>query len=491
MTSRRTWAAVAVALAGCGSVPLAAGAGASLSPVRYELAVDPGLGRLTETVCSEGPWTDRVVSVHPEARVRLLSARRVRADGAEEPIDVGARGALAIPTRALSPSDCLRLVLDVASPGGGMNGCLHSRGLVACATSAFLVAAEPWQPTARHRVTVSLPRGMAVSPIFGEDERGLYLDERSFRYVGYAAFGELEVRALEVPGGCARVVVPRGTSLAESSHLGPWVARASLASAMITGSAMAHDVAITAVPAPGSDAMPVLFGMAGRGTRPSVLAFVEATPTRGLETDWTLVHELAHLAVPYVPSEDAWLSEGLATYQQEVLRARAGMQSPEDAWRAIDAGLARGARDGTGATLREESRNMHASRAYARVYWGGAAIALLVDVALRTEAESTLDARLARLRGRRDTRMDAAALLEAIDDERALVRAIAARWLEDPAFPDTAAAYALLGLSHDRGGHLVFAESALREEIMNPVGPLSSNGPCRQAIGAPDTRGFE
>jgi hypothetical protein len=486
---------VAVALlAGCGASRVSdrgATSGASLSPVRYELALDATLERLTETLCSEGPWTDRIVSIHAEARSRLVGARVVRSDGTEVPLDVGVSGPLEIEARTLSARDCVRLVFDVASSGGGMNGCFHTNALTACATSAFLVAAEPWRNGARHRVELSLPDGIDASPVFGEDEAGLYLDERSYRYVGYAAFGALARRELEVPGGCARVVVPRNADLSSSPHLEPWVRRAGLASAMITGRATARDVAILAIPTPGSDAMPVRFGIAGRGTRPSVIALIADTPGPSLETDWTLVHELAHLAVPYVPSEDAWLSEGLATYHQEVLRARAGLQSAEDAWRALDDGFARGARDHSGLSLRDEARQMHASHAYTRVYWGGAAIAFLVDVALRTSAGTTLDERLARLGDRRDTTMDADALIEAIDDERGLVRAVVSRWLDAAAFPDTREAYAALGLSRDAAGRLLSSPSPLRDAIMNPVAPLASNGPCPAAIDAQDARDIE
>lgn len=486
--------AAVVLLAGCGASAASdrgATSGASLSPVRYELSIDATLERLTETVCSEGPWTDRIVSIHVEARSRLVSAVRVREDGSELLLETGASGPLTISTVSFAPNDCVRLVFDVASSGGGMNGCFRTNELAACATSAFLVAAEPWRTGARHRVRLVLPPGIAASPVFGEDAEGSYVDERAYRYVGYAAFGALETRAIEVPGGCARVVVPQRSGLASSPHLEPWARRAALASAMITGVATARDVAITAIPTPGGDAMPVRFGMAGRGTRPSVIALLDDAPGPSLETDWTLVHELAHLAVPYVPSEDAWLSEGLATYHQEVLRARAGMQSAEDAWRAIDDGLARGARDGTGRSLRDEARDMRTTHAYTRVYWGGAALALLVDVALRTSAGTSLDERLARLGDRRDTTMDADALLAAIDDERGIVRDVVARWLDAPEFPDTREAYAALGLSRDAAGRLLFAASPLRDAVMNPSAVLASNGPCPAAIEAQDARDIE
>lgn len=472
-------------LAGCGAsstqrdrAPGARAPAASLSPVRYDLVVDEDLARMRQTVCSEGPWTRQLVPIHAEGRARLVRAERVARDGTTSrivPIE-GGDPPFALPTARLAPDDCVRLELELAASGGGMNGCMAGDGFIVCATSAFVFAAEPWRPTARHRVTVSLAEGHTMSPVFAHDEVGLYLDERSFRYVGYAAFGDLETLAVPVPGGCARLTVPSRSPLRESPHLVPWIARAGLASAQITGLATARDASITAVALAARG--PVLFGMAGRGVVPSVLLFATESPGPEIVDDWTLVHELSHLAVPYVPAADAWLSEGLATYYQEVLRARAGMQSAEAAWRAIDDGLRRGAADGTGRSLREESRRMHASRSYTRVYWAGAAIALLIDVALRTRGLGSLDDRIARVSALRDRTLAADALVEALDGGDGVVREVVGRWLDDERFPDVTPAYAALGLVRGPAGLALGGDGALRAAVMNPRGDVASNGTC-------------
>lgn len=481
----------AVLAASCGAAPAAreGARGPSLSPVRYELAVDEGLERLTQTICSEGPWTTRLVPIHEEGRARLVRADRVAGDGTLTPLpSTEVEGALALPTAALAPDDCVRLVLDLGTAGGGLNGCLRGDGYVSCATSAWVFAAEPWRPASRHRVTLRFPEGLSMSPVLARDADGLYLDERSYRYVGYAAFGRLETRRVPVPGGCASLTAPARSPLGRSPHLEPWIARAGLASAQLTGRATARDAAITALSMPGSarpGSVPVLFGMAGRGVVPSVLLFAAEAPGPEIVDDWTLVHELSHLAVPYVPAEDAWLSEGLATYYQEVLRARAGSQSAEAAWRALDDGLRRGAREGTGRTLREESRAMHASRAYTRVYWAGAALALLLDVELRARGLGSLDARIARVADRRDRTLRADELLRALDDADGSVRALVARWLDDDAFPDVSEAYARLGLARDGASLVLGPERALRDAIMNGRSDLASNGPCPTDLDGP------
>jgi predicted metalloprotease with PDZ domain len=99
--------------------------------------------------------------------------------------------------------------------------------------------------------------------------------------------------------------------------------------------------------------------------------------------DWKAVHEFVHLALPRVRRQGAWLSEGLATYYQEVLRARHGLLPPMQAWRNLADGFRRGRASGTGRTLQRESASMHDTHAYKRVYWSGAAFALELDVRLR------------------------------------------------------------------------------------------------------------
>src|SRR5437763_13361104 len=51
-----------------------------------------------------------------------------------------------------------------------------------------------------------------------------------------------------------------------------------------------------------------------------------------LLSDWVLVHEMAHLALPDTGEAHAWLSEGLATYVEGVARVQAGNRSEADVW---------------------------------------------------------------------------------------------------------------------------------------------------------------
>jgi hypothetical protein len=118
-----------------------------------------------------------------------------------------------------------------------------------------------------------------------------------------------------------------------------------------------------------------------------------------LRQDWTAYHEFAHLFIPFPGNRDIWFTEGLASYYQNVIQARAGVLTAEQAWSKLLAGFRRGAADDRMAhlTLAELSPRMWSTRSYMRVYWSGAYYWLHVDLALRRRGYS-LDQALAGLR---------------------------------------------------------------------------------------------
>jgi predicted metalloprotease with PDZ domain len=134
-----------------------------------------------------------------------------------------------------------------------------------------------------------------------------------------------------------------------------------------------------------------VFGMVRRGGGSSILLIPSPDASAAeLETNWVAVHELSHLWLPPLHSKDRWISEGIATYLQEVLRARCGLQSSERAWMRLQEGFERGRKSGTGRQLASESRNMNRTGAYHRVYWAGTAFALEVDVRLREDSNGEM-----------------------------------------------------------------------------------------------------
>ena len=125
-------------------------------------------------------------------------------------------------------------------------------------------------------------------------------------------------------------------------------------------------------------------------------------PARSLPeyiADWTAYHELSHLFIPYPGQADAWFSEGLASYYQNVLQYRAGLLTEPQAWQKLYDGFERGRNDdGNGRlTLGELTPRMREKRAFMRVYWTGALYFLEADLELRarTGGHKSLDSILA------------------------------------------------------------------------------------------------
>ncbi|HTV95358.1 MAG TPA: hypothetical protein VME42_05130 [Steroidobacteraceae bacterium] len=100
-----------------------------------------------------------------------------------------------------------------------------------------------------------------------------------------------------------------------------------------------------------------------------------ATPER-LKSDWVLVHEMVHLALPEIGRRHDWLAEGLAVYVEGVARAQAGNRRIADVWaedrRSMPLGLPRSGEGG-----------MDQTPTWGRTYWGGALYCLQADVQIR------------------------------------------------------------------------------------------------------------
>ena len=218
------------------------------------------------------------------------------------------------------------------------------------------------------------------------------------------------------------------------------------------------------------DPSPVPWGQTLRRDGVSVLLYVRRDATaEQLRDDWTAVHEFSHLMHPYLGREGRWMAEGLASYYQNVLRARTGLMSPEQAWRRLDAGFARGRRAAAGTAL-SSARGRGATM---RIYWAGAAYWLQADLALR-ERGASLDAVLAAyarccLSDRSEsTPLAFAQALDRIDGHGVFVR-LYRQYAAATAFPELATAYRTLGLSGS-GSTLRFSQgdapARLRAAVM-------------------------
>ncbi|WP_289106268.1 hypothetical protein [uncultured Pseudoalteromonas sp.] len=106
--------------------------------------------------------------------------------------------------------------------------------------------------------------------------------------------------------------------------------------------------------------------------------------------DWTLYHELSHLYLPLLPYSGFWLSEGFASYMQNVIMRNSGVISQAQFVQRLNAGFER-ARLQTKTKqqpLNKLSSDMWKQRAQQRVYWTGAAFFVEADLALQKQGKS-------------------------------------------------------------------------------------------------------
>ena len=99
-----------------------------------------------------------------------------------------------------------------------------------------------------------------------------------------------------------------------------------------------------------------------------------------LEEDWTMTHELVHMALSSLPDESHWPEEGIATYVEPIARTQAGQLPVEQEW----AGMVRGMPQGEPLP---GDKGLDQTHTWGRTYWGGAMFCLVADVQIRKATE--------------------------------------------------------------------------------------------------------
>jgi hypothetical protein len=104
--------------------------------------------------------------------------------------------------------------------------------------------------------------------------------------------------------------------------------------------------------------------------------------TEAFQHDWTLSHEMVHLAFPATKGDNhEWLGEGMATYVEPIARAQAGFIPETEVWRQFVDYMPRGLpKPGDG--------GIDAAHGIGRVYWGGALFCLVADVEIRKQTRN-------------------------------------------------------------------------------------------------------
>ncbi len=204
-----------------------------------------------------------------------------------------------------------------------------------------------------------------------------------------ACLAATDTRVLQAGGTELRVEIVDVEDPARVAMLHRWIRETASQATTVSGRFPLRTAYVRVQQIDSRNASPVPWGQTRREGQAGVLLYVRRDADyEALRSDWTAVHEFSHLFHPYLGERGRWLAEGLASYFQNRLRARAGILTQHQAWQRLDAGFRRGAAATAGTPLDTMGR---ARGGTMRVYWAGAAYWLQADLALHHQG-TTLDA---------------------------------------------------------------------------------------------------
>lgn len=216
-----------------------------------------------------------------------------------------------------------------------------------------------------------------------------------------AAQAEPRTASISAPGATLKLQFSSAVDDATSRKIVDWIDHVADQVSMPYGRFPIAAPRILIIPTqtnPWGDRSPVPFGRVTRRNGETIELYVDTgRPIEDLYADWTATHEFSHLLLPRISWRQKWISEGFASYYQNVLMARAGRYGQEQAIEKLNAGFGRG-RGSRPALSPNQAADEGVRHARYKIYWSGAAIALLADIELRerSRGEESLDTVLGR-----------------------------------------------------------------------------------------------
>jgi hypothetical protein len=340
-----------------------------------------------------------------------------------------------------------------------------------------------WRDNERRaiRIEVELPPGVSISAPWKEQhESGRLIfrpDRTPASWSSRVAVGRFPVQRVAVTGTDIRLSAIGKLAPGQRQAIAEWVRESAEGVASVFGRFPQSQPQVLVV-AIGKQGEAVPWAHVIRGGGVAAEFFIDETrPLSEFRSDWTATHELSHMLLPHVSSRDRWLSEGLASYYQNVLRARDGRLTEEQAWNKLHGGFERGKRATNGGSLAKATRSGRG--ATMRVYWSGAAIMLKADARLRelTGGRQSVDTALSSLQEccLEETRnWRAQELFGELDRLTGLTvfMDLFNEHVMDDEFPDLDQTYTQLGVVPRSGSILLLPDAPLgqiRYQIMNDV----------------------
>ncbi len=423
----------------------------------YRAVFSEDLGQVTVTACFDGPAPSHIY--HDDVAPSFTES--IQANGRD--IQLTPRyGKARLPD--LPPNSCLRWRISLAQAAATAGDRVAMR-----LDSGYLTNGSLWfwRDNERRsiRMEVIVPAGVSLSTPWRlrktTPELTYSPTPTPAGWTSRIAVGRFSIERVSVPGTDLLLAVSGNFSSHQRSKFTDWIKESADSVAGVLGEFPQQDVQVLVVPiGPRNEAVPWAHVIRGGGS--AVEFFVDETrPLEEFREGWVATHELSHLLLPLITRKDRWLSEGLASYYQNVLRARDGRLTEQQAWQRLNSGFERGRR-GTHGVMRE--------------YWSGAAILLKADSRLRalTDGQQSLDTALADLHeccfeGTRSwkaremfTELDRLTGLDVFSE-------LLQEQLNDKNFPDVSTTYSMLGVVPESGDIFLDAKapwSRIRQDIM-------------------------
>ncbi len=433
----------------------------------YNISVDYALSRLF----IEARFAHPVTSI--TARSRDAGKYLVDVRGCDQQRNIRMRN-----RRMMLPQggiDCIYYTVDLSKAAR------HDRNYRDLAVGNAIIAPSLWlwRPEVNVRseidVNFTLPRDVRVSVPWRkrEDSKDSYRIRRSPES-SYApvVFGNFDFREIAIEGSILRVSLLRGADNVDKQAMFDWVEETAKHVNLAYGRFPNPAPQVVVVPInAGRGSGPVPFGQVIRDGGETVQLFVN--PDRSMndfKADWTATHEFSHLMLPYLERRYRWISEGFSQYYQNVLLVRAGIYDEQYAWQKLYDGYERGRKSRPELSPNEAAEGRVRSGTM-KIYWSGAALALMADVELREQSggKESLDSILGKLQQcclPGDRVWSGEALFQKLDTlaTRPVFIPLLRRYADTAGFPDTRDVFVRLGIATG-GGKIKFRRNGELSEI--------------------------
>jgi len=458
---------------------------AASAAIDYRVSIDKAAGELRVAACADRDYPQLQLRAQEGATDFLLGYARSD-DGALQ------RSGDRLIAGAVPAGACIhyRIAAARASRSNGRDEGIQT------ASGSWMVSAGVllWRADEAGTVTLDLPPGMHASLPWQPRDRSrrvYVLQAGGGDWPAWAVFGAVDERIVAAGDGSElRIAVIDARSRQRADALHGWLREVASATLTAYRRFPVRSAQVLVIEISSRSKSPVPWGQTTRGAGVAVQLFVRRDATVAqLRDDWTAIHEFSHFFHPYLGNSGRWLAEGLASYYQNVLRARAGIVSEAYAWEQLDAGFGRGRNAAAGVSLAEISRaprqrasGQRGGWPVMRIYWGGAAFWLEADIALHRERGLGLEQVLAaysRCCLPEAGRVDPDAFIARLDalSESDVFSRLALRHATSRHFPSLNGSYAALGLRVDSDRAKLSDEAqslALRRQIMTtPETPVT------------------